>query len=190
MSACRHFHGTHRHHRSEPVGQTGRAPSIGQWLRPLPDDHLDLHAERVRRKPDEGAVKRDRVVRVPHDRDGDKLDLTGFTTRGVEIDPAGARKIDLRPGVGRAARRAAHRLLGIVERHSEIPGRKPRRESERARCLDHQQSEVAATAVAEPERLQRLLNSLCFPAPIAEAVIDALCKAGEKLESIHRATLR
>jgi hypothetical protein len=43
------------------------------------------------------------VVRIAHDRNGDKTDLADAAARGVEIDPAGAWQIDLRPGRGRPA---------------------------------------------------------------------------------------
>src|SRR5438094_10292722 len=73
--------------------------------------HLHLHAEMVRREPDEGAVERDRVVWIADDRNGDKADLADAAARGVEIDPADARQINLRPGMGRPASWAARRLL-------------------------------------------------------------------------------
>jgi len=41
----------------------------------------------VGRGPDEGAVERDRVVRIAHDRNGNKPDVTDAAARGVEIDP-------------------------------------------------------------------------------------------------------
>ena len=44
----------------------------------------------------------------------------------------------------------------------------------RARRLDHKHGEIAAAAMAELERLHRLLDSLRFSPPIEEAVIDAL----------------
>ena len=65
----------------------------------------------VRWEPDEGAVERDRVARIAHDRNADKADVAGTPARGVEINPTGARQIDLRPGMGRPASRATHRLL-------------------------------------------------------------------------------
>ena len=118
----------------------------------------------VRRGPDEGAVERDRVVRIAHDRNGNKPDVADAAARGVEIDPTGAGQIDLRPGMGRAASSAARRLLPILERDGEIPGNKPRGETERARRLDHQHGEIAAAAMAEPERLHRRLDALPPPA--------------------------
>ena len=75
----------------------------------------------------------------------------------------------------RPASRAARRLLRIVQRDCEIPRRKPRGETKRARRLDHQHGEVAATPMAEPERLHWRLDSLRFPPPVEEAVMDALC---------------
>ena len=70
------------------------------------------------------------------------------------------------------------------------PRRKPRGETQRARRLDHQHGEVAATAVAEPQRLHRLLDALGFAPPVAKAVMDALREPGEKLESADRAAWR
>ena len=40
--------------------------------------------------------------------------------------------------------------------------------------------------MAEPERLHRRLDSLRFPPPVAEAVMDALRQPCEKLESADR----
>src|SRR5206468_11270364 len=108
----------------ERLGRTGRGA------------HLPLQPEMARREPDEGAVERDRVVWIADDRSGDKADVADAAARGVEIDPADARQIDLRPGMGRPASWAARRLLWIVERDGEIPGRKPRGETERARRFD------------------------------------------------------
>jgi hypothetical protein len=44
----------------------------------------------VRREPDEGAVERDRVVRIAHDGNGDKADLADAAAREIEIGPTGA----------------------------------------------------------------------------------------------------
>ena len=51
----------------------------------------------VRWDLNEGAVKRDRVARIAHDRNGDKAKLADAADRGVEIDPARARQIEFRP---------------------------------------------------------------------------------------------
>ena len=142
------------------------------------DGHLHLHVEMIQRGPDEGAVERDRVMRIAHDRNGDKADLADAASRWVEIDPAGAWQIDLCPGMGRAATSAARRLLRILEWDGEIPGSKPRGETERAGRLDHQHGEIAAAAMAEPERLHRRLDALRLAPPVEEAVLDALDSAG------------
>lgn len=39
--------------------------------------------------------------------------------------------------------------------------------------------------MTEPERLHRLLDSLRFPPPVAEAVIDAPRHPGEKFKRAH-----
>src|SRR3984893_19578654 len=51
------------------------------------DTHLPLHAEMVRWEPDEGAVERDRVARIAHDRNGDKAK----SPRGPTANDRGAR---------------------------------------------------------------------------------------------------
>src|ERR1019366_851637 len=38
----------------------------------------------VRREPDEGAMERDRVVRIAHDRNGDKADFANAAACGIE----------------------------------------------------------------------------------------------------------
>ena len=63
------------------------------------DTHLDLHAEMVRRKSDIGAMKRDRVARIGDNCYGDKVDLADAAACRIEINPSGARQINLRPGM-------------------------------------------------------------------------------------------
>ena len=53
----------------------------------------------VRWDPDEGAMERECVARVAHDRNSNKADVADAAARGVEIDPPDARQIDLRPGM-------------------------------------------------------------------------------------------
>src|SRR5271166_2745817 len=150
------------------------------------DPHLHLHAEMVRRKSDKGAVKRDRVARIGHDRNGDNAGVADAAVGGIEIHPAGAWQIDLRPGMHRPSSRAARRVLRIVQRDCEIPRCKPRGETKRARRVDHQHGEVAATPMAEPERLHWRLDSFRFPPPVEQAVMDVLRQPCEKLESANR----
>ena len=70
----------------------------------------------------------------------------------------------------------AGRFLVVRQRHGEVTRDEACGETERTRRLDHQQGEVAATAVAEAQRLERLLDALGFPPPVAEAVMDALVR--------------
>lgn len=44
-------------------------------------------------------MERDREVRIAHHRNGDKANLADAAARGVEINPAPTRQIDLRPGM-------------------------------------------------------------------------------------------
>jgi len=59
------------------------------------DAYLHVHAERIRGEPDECAVQRERVGRIPHDRDRDESGLADAAACRIEIDPAGTRQIDL-----------------------------------------------------------------------------------------------
>ena len=67
------------------------------------DAHLHLHAEMVRLKSDIGAVKRDRVARIGDNCYGDKVDVADAAACRIEINPADAWQIDLRPGMRRPA---------------------------------------------------------------------------------------
>src|SRR2546430_17308984 len=93
--------------RSSPLGELCARGALGSGPERLRRTgrgaHLHLHAEMVRREPDEGAVERDRVVWIADDRNGDKADVADAAARGVEIDPADARQIELRPGMRRPA---------------------------------------------------------------------------------------
>src|SRR5260370_33569301 len=61
--------------------------------------HLHLHAEMVRREPDDGAVERERVGWIRDDRNGDKADVTDAAAPAADIDPSDARQIALRPAL-------------------------------------------------------------------------------------------
>src|SRR3954469_8312623 len=81
--------------RAGPFGRP--ALVILQVLESDPD--LDLHAEIVARKSDEGAGEGCPALRITHDCDADQPEITDRAARRVEIDPAGARQIDLQPGM-------------------------------------------------------------------------------------------
>ena len=67
---------------------------------------MHLHAQVVRRGPDECPVQRQCVIRIGDDGDRHERALADAAAGRIEIDPADARQIDLRPGVGRAMRPA------------------------------------------------------------------------------------
>src|SRR5580658_2769650 len=95
--------------KSSTCGRLGSGPD--RLRRTGHDAHLHLHAEVVRGKSDKGAVKRDRLARIGHNRNSDKANVADAAARGIEIDPAGARQVDLRPCMSRLANRADGRLL-------------------------------------------------------------------------------
>ena len=139
--------------KSSTCGRLGSGPD--RLRRTGRDAHLHLHAKMVRGKSDKGAVKRDSVARIRDNRNGDKVDVADAAACRIEINPAGAWQIDLRPCMGRPVSRADRRLPPIFQRNCEVPGRKSRSETERAGGLDHQHGEVATTPMAQPERLHR-----------------------------------
>src|SRR6266404_4230367 len=61
---------------------------------------LDGHAERVGGKTGPGAGDRDRLTGVPGDRDPDQTVIADDAVGRVELGPAGARQVDLQPGMG------------------------------------------------------------------------------------------
>ena len=83
--------------KSSRCGRLGSGPD--RLRRIEHDAHLHLHAEMVRRKSDKGAVKRDRVARIGDNCNGDKADVADAAACRIEINPSGARQINLRPGM-------------------------------------------------------------------------------------------
>ena len=81
----------------------------------------------------------------------------------------------------------AGRFLVVRQRHGEVARDEACGETERTRRLDHQQGEVAATAVAEAQRLERLLDALGFPPPVEKALVDALAEADKQFQRADRA---
>ena len=63
---------------------------------------MHLHGKKVRTESNIGAVERDRVTGIAHDRNGDKTNRADAGAGGVEIDPTDARQVDLRPGMRRS----------------------------------------------------------------------------------------
>ena len=115
--------------RSRRLAKSSRSGRLGggsDHLRSTGHDaHLHLHSEVIRRKSKKGAVKRDRVARIGHGRNGDQADVADAAAGWIEINPASAGQVDLRPRVSRPARRAARRFLRVVEGDCEIPRGEP-----------------------------------------------------------------
>ena len=80
-------------HRSNRLAECGASGTSRDRVRRTGRDaDLHLHVEMVRRGPDEGAVERDRVMRIAHDRNGDKADLATLPLDGSKsIQPAPGR---------------------------------------------------------------------------------------------------
>ena len=84
---------------------------------------------------------------------------------GIEFDPAGARQVDLHPGVGRAAADIAMVALAV---HEQISRHEARGDAEPAQRLDHEQRIVAAGAGSGLQRVERMLRAVLVPLAIAE----------------------
>src|SRR5690242_12680562 len=116
--------------------------------------YVDLHAKIVGALTRERAADRDRLGGVARHRDADQV-LAGDQRVGrVELDPSGARQVDVGPGMGAAGALHAPTKRRIVE----IAGDEARAEAERARRLDEQKSEVAAGAALALDRVERRLR--------------------------------
>src|SRR5450759_3842838 len=67
------------------------------------DVDADLHADEGVGGTEIGAVQRDRLAWIARHRHPDEVAGADDAVGGIELDPAGARQVDLHPGVGRAA---------------------------------------------------------------------------------------
>src|SRR5216684_1411655 len=145
------------------------------------DLNLDTHAETVRRKSQPGAPDRYRLLRVARHRHPDKVAIADNAVGGIELDPAGARKIDLYPGMGGAA---AHMAVAIALRDVEIARNEAPGETQRTHRLHHQDGEVAAGATAELQRQQRVLHSFLMARDIGEALPYGVGDGGQQLMGV------
>src|ERR1700681_120760 len=67
------------------------------------DGDLHLHADKGVGRAEVSAMQRHRLARVARHRDTDEVAGADNAVGGIELDPAGARQIDLNPGMRRAA---------------------------------------------------------------------------------------
>ena len=113
--------------------------------------------------------------------------LAGEQPRGrIEADPAGARQVDLAPGmqvgeVDLGARRAVERLHVGLEL-DQVAGHEARRQAQVAQRLHHQPAGVAARAVGAHEGLLRRLHPGLHADVVADLVLQALVQADEEVD--------
>src|SRR5260370_15429311 len=100
-------------------------PTLISMLRLRPricrnDVDADVHADERFGRTEVDAVQRDRLARIARHRHTNHVAGAYDACGGIELDPAGARQVDLNPGVGRAAANIAVRPIagtGDVSRH-------------------------------------------------------------------------
>src|SRR4030088_1044333 len=83
------------------------------------DIDADVHAHICIGRTEIGAVQRDGLARIARHRHPNEVAGADDAVGGIELDPAGARQIDLYPCMGRAAADAAIRA---VAGHEQIAG--------------------------------------------------------------------
>src|SRR4030088_1544970 len=81
------------------------------------DTDADVHAHICIGRTEIGAVQRDGLTRIARHRHPNEVAGADDAVGGIELDPAGARQIDLYPGVGRAA---ANIAMGAIARDGQI----------------------------------------------------------------------
>ena len=117
----------------------------------------DLHADEGVGRAEIGAVQRDRLARIARHRDTNEIAGADDAVGRIELDPAGARQIDLHPGMRRAAADIAMRAVAGDE---EISGHEARGDAEPAQRLDHEQRIVTAGAGTGLQRVERMLRAV------------------------------
>src|SRR6516164_4017721 len=100
-------------------------------------------------------MQRDRLAWLSGDRDSDQVAGACDAVGRIELDPAGARQIDLHPGMRRAAAD-----MTLVVAGEEIAGDEARGDAEPPQRLDHQKRIIAAGARARLQRVERMLRAL------------------------------
>src|SRR5215470_10272822 len=106
-------------------------------------------------------MQRDRLARIARNSDADQVAAADDTVGRIELDPAGARQIDLHPGM----RRAAAAMI-MTARQEQIAGDETRGDAEPPERLDHQKCVIAAGAGPALQRIERMLRALLMPLAI------------------------
>ena len=101
------------------------------------DVDLNGHSQIVRGETGPSAVQRYRLAWIAHHRDPHEAAVADDPACRIEIDPAGARQIDLDPGVRVSTAGIA---VVVVVRDMQISGHKACRHPKRAHGLDHEHS--------------------------------------------------
>src|ERR1700722_4688779 len=126
---------------------------------------------------EEAAPQRQRLRRIPGDRNADEIAVADDAVGRIEIAPARARQIDLRPGMGRAAAAA-------VAGHENITADETRGQAKRADYIHYQQGEIAATTAPAPQHLVWVLHVFRSAAFVDEAILDGVFHAPQQLHRV------
>src|SRR3954451_13865715 len=167
-------------------GRRGEEPAPAlPWQGPDPP-HLDVDVEieEVVARAEEGAVHRDSLARVAGDGDPDQVVATDNAVGRVELDPAGGRQVDLRPGVGGAGTLDV-RALAVQRRVVEVAGGEAGTEAQATRRLHEQERQVAAGAAAPREGLGRRPGAVLVPGLVGELAPDGPRHRGQEVERPH-----
>src|SRR3984957_3739038 len=134
-------------------------------------DHADrdIHGQEGRGLPDESTPQRQNVCVIPSHRDSDQIAIADNAIGWIEIDPAGAWKVDLQPGVGGAAAagtrfiRAGNENVSADEASGQTQG---------TRRFHHKNSEVPATSAACPQGFRGVLHAFRAASGVNEVLLD------------------
>src|SRR5206468_7880779 len=113
----------------------------------------------------------------------DQVAAADDTVGRIEFDPAGARKIDLNPGMRRAAAEIA---VDAIAGQEQVARDEACGDAEPPQRLDHQKRVVATGAGAGLQGVERMLRALLMPLAIGERVADAMGYTAQDLEGRRR----
>src|ERR1700733_5467909 len=137
----------------------------------------DIHAQKGRGLADEGAPQRQNVGVIPSHSHPDQIAIADNAVGWIEIDPAGAWKIDLHPGMRSTA---AHYPRVVGAGNENVPADEASGQPQGARCLHHQHCEVPATAAACLQRFGRVLHSLLAAPGVGKFLLDGECHGAQQ----------